>query len=232
LLGALQQKLGVWGMVKPQPGNQFSWRILMAFAMISAILLIILVVIAIRFGFNRDQITNDDCYARQPTMHASGIYSIVRNDPRENVMSAKPSSEDLSKYILGLNEDINGQPISQTEKAMLIDAWETALNESIAAIKQGDESDVGFYYYDFQPVDCPVCKRHISKGKFVTREEIYFHPSIIPPFHPGCTCKLIPYHGKENLRETTELGMLPFFKNQEPPVLPDWKNSVKITSMI
>lgn len=198
----------------------------MAFALISIILLLILILIAIKFGLNRDRIADET--EEQPLLHASGIYSIVKKSPRENILGSKPPPEDIQKYIEALNEDIDGIPLSPQDKEKLIQMWEVAIEENIATIEKGDLESIEFYYFDFLPKDCPICLRYFKRGKFVTREEIFRYPVIIPPFHLGCTCKMLPHHGKENLRETTELGMLPFFKRQEPPPLPDWKLTTKI----
>jgi hypothetical protein len=198
----------------------------MAFALIGIFLLLILMLVAIKFGLNRDRITNEQ--DEKPVLHASGIYSIVKKSPRENALSSKPPKEDILKYLGELNEDIDGQPLSAQDKETLITLWEEAIEESISTIEKGDIEGIEFYYFDFIPEDCPVCLRHFTRGKFVTREEIFRCPVIIPPFHLGCTCKLLPHHGSENLRETTELGMLPFFKKQEPPPLPEWQSTKKI----
>ncbi|MBN1757481.1 MAG: hypothetical protein JW863_04145 [Chitinispirillaceae bacterium] len=197
----------------------------MAFALISVILLIILILIAIKTGLNRGHTTDEP--TSQPVIHASGIYSIVKKSPRENVHSKKPSREDIGKYLSGQNVDSEGAAITEEEKQLLIEQWESGIEDSIKTIEKGDVEGIEFYYYEFLPVDCPVCHNHVSRGKFVTREEIFRYPDIIPPLHLGCTCKLLPHHGKEKLRETTELGMLPLFRNQQPPPLPDWKTITK-----
>jgi hypothetical protein len=197
----------------------------MAIALISAILLIILVLIAIKAGLDRGHDTDSD--AIPPVMHASGIYSIVKKSPRESVIASKPSREDILQYISGQNVDSDGAALSEDEKTLLIEKWVSGIDENIENIEKGDVEGIEFYYYEFKPVDCPVCLRQLSRGKFVTREEIFRQPQIIPPLHLGCTCKLLPHHGKENLRETTEMGMLPLFRNQQPPQLPNWKTITK-----
>ena len=197
----------------------------MAIALISVILLLFLVLIAIKTGLNRGRVTDDP--GIQPVIHASGIYSIVKKSPRESVLADKPSHEEIVQYISQSNVDKEGVPLSENEKTLLVKYWENGIIENIETIEKGDVEGIEFYYYEFSPVDCPVCQRHITRGKFVTREEIFRHPEIIPPLHLGCTCKLLPHHGKEKLRETTELSMLPLFKNQEPPQLPEWKTITK-----
>ena len=201
----------------------------MAFALISIILLIILILIAIKTGLNRGQTTDESTV--QPVIHASGIYSIVKRSPRESVLAQKPPREDILQYLSELNVDSEGAPLSQKKKDLLIRQWETDIETSIATIEKGDLEGIEFYYYEFMPEDCPVCRNHVSRGKFVTREEIFRYPEIIPPLHLGCTCKLLAHHGKEKLRETTELGMLPLFRNQKPPPLPDWKTIIKPDSI-
>ena len=197
----------------------------MAIALISIILLIILILIAIKAGLNKEHHLTDE-QVEKPTIHASGIYSIVRESPRRSILSHKPRREDIVQYLAGINEDIIGSPLSDADKSSLAEAWFMSSEENIAAVERGDLKGVEFYYYDFTPSSCPVCKRFLSKGKFVTREEIFRHPAIVPPLHIGCTCKLLPHHGKENLRETTELGMLPLFRNRMPPKLPDWNTTI------
>ncbi len=197
----------------------------MIIALISVVLAIILMLIAIRIGLNRSR--NNEEEAAPQIIHASGIYSIVKKSPREDITAHRPRKEDIQKYISGINEDIDGQLLSSGDKERLVTLWETSIDENIGTIEKGDIEGVEFYYYDFVPAECPVCKRYFSKGKFVTREEIYRFPSIIPPLHLGCTCKLMPHHGKENLRETTELGLLPLFRNQAPPRLPEWNITTK-----
>lgn len=201
----------------------------MAFALISIILLIILMLIAIKTGLNRGQTTDEP--TGQPVIHASGIYSIVKKSPRESAFAQRPPREDILQYLSGQNVDSEGEQLSQKEKDLLIGQWEADVEASIATIEKGDLEGIEFYYYEFVPNDCPVCRNHVSRGKFVTREEIFRYPDIIPPLHLGCTCKLLPHHGREKLRETTELGMLPLFRNQKPPSLPDWKMITKPASI-
>jgi len=196
----------------------------MAIALITIILLIILVMIAIKIGLNRERIEEE---AVHPVIHASGIYSIVKKSPRENIHDNKPSREEIIQYLDGINEDINGLPLSDDDKKRIVERWEESMEENVASIDQGDSEGIEFYYYDFVPQGCPVCLKYFSRGTFVTRENIFSSPAIIPPLHLGCTARLRPHHGKENLRDTTEIGMLPLFKDHLQPPIPDWKTTLK-----
>ena len=109
----------------------------------------------------------------------------------------------------------------------MIAAWNDQMEANISVIEQGDKEGTEFYYFDFK-WDDPVCSKIIHKGRFVTREQIFQYPQIIPPFHLGCGCQLCKYQGKDKLRETTEIGMLPLFRSGEIVPLPDWKEITRI----
>ena len=200
---------------------------------ISVVLLVILILIAIRLislkrpaGGNIGE--EIDLGTSGPLIHASGIYSIVRKSPREDLQKIRPPEAEIRKYLASINEDITNKAISHFDKPKLIENWLLSREENVRVVEQGDTEDVEFYYLDFQGgKECPVCTSYFRRGQFVSRQEIFKHPSIVPPFHIGCSTKLVPYHGKENLRETTILGMLPLFSTSAPPPLPDWKRTVK-----
>lgn len=192
----------------------------MVAALISIVILLGIVVIALRIGLNREKI---DEPVQEQLIHASGIYSVVRRTPRDVISKVKPTEQEIRKYLEEQNENIGKFLLSEQERSVLVSLWNKSINRNVEIIEQGDKEGVEFYYYDSDPGQCPECEPYISKGQFVNREEIYRNPQIIPPFHIGCRCFLVPYHGKENLRETTELGMIPLFGKEEIPPLPDWK---------
>lgn len=164
-----------------------------------------------------------------PIIHSSGIYSIVRKTPRENIMKSKKSLEDISQYLANKNTDINGNILSKDDKGILLEMWTRGIEESISEVEEGDKQGIEFYYYDFIKDD-PVCAKFITKGEFVSREEIYKFPQVIPPFHLGCRCKLKGYHGSSvDILETTEMSMHPFFTDKNLPPMPLWKDIVKFS---
>lgn len=195
----------------------------MVLIIIVSVIFLALMLVAIRVALNKPGHTEDDI--QNPLIHASGIYSIVRKSPRDAVLKAKPDTEEIRKYLSNLNENI--ETLKADEIEIIINNWDNAVENSIKAVEDGDKSCIEFYYFDFKPVDCPICGNYIKKGQFVTREEIFKHPDLLPPFHLNCTATLLPHHGKEDLRETTELGMMPLFKQGICPGLPDWKSIPK-----
>jgi hypothetical protein len=191
----------------------------MILALIGIALLLILLLIALRIGINKEKVENE---VRSPVIHTSGIYSIIRRSPRESICDYKPSQEEISKYLSEKNVNIAVPGLSGAQATELIKSWNDQMELNIKEIEQGDEKGIEFYFYEYTWAD-PLCEKYIPKGRFVTREELYQFPNVIPPFHVGCGCRLKKYEGKEKLRDTTEIGMQPFFRNGALPLLPDWK---------
>jgi hypothetical protein len=194
----------------------------MILALVGITLLLIAMLIAVRIGMNR---AKNEEEAPSPIIHGSGIYSIIRRSPRDNIGDFKPSQEEIRKYLTDKNVNIDGFSTSQREG--LLEKWNEQMEANIREVENGDKEGTEFYYFDFK-WDDPVCEKIISKGRFVTREQIFEHPKIIPPFHLGCGCQLCKYQGKDKLRDTTEIGMLPLLRNGEMVTLPAWKELVAV----
>jgi hypothetical protein len=194
----------------------------MMIALIGLALLLIFILVAIRVGVTKGKEAEK---AEQPVIHHSGIYSIVRKSPRENIGAHKPSVDELRKYLASQNVDIQGKAISAAEKERLAESWQTDLEKSLTIIEEGDKKGTQFYYYDYAGND-PACQDGIPKGSFVTREQIFHYPNLIPPFHVGCRCVIKIYQGDENLRDTKVFGFKPLISENELPRLPDWKKTL------
>jgi hypothetical protein len=190
-------------------------------AIVGILLLLVAMLVAVRIGMNKGRPEEE---APPPMIHGSGIYSIIRRSPRENIGDYKPSQEEIRKYLFDKNVNIR---LSAPEKERLIASWNQQMESNISEIEAGDKEGTEFYYFDFK-WDDPVCSKIIQKGRFVTREQVFQYPQVIPPLHLGCGCKLCKYQGKDKLRETTEIGILPLFRSREIVPLPDWKEIVAI----
>ena len=204
----------------------------MVAAIIGLVLLVALVLVAVRLISLRHASgeTNNDMGDDGSLIHTSGIYSIFRKSPREDLVRIRPSEAEIRKYLASLNEDLTRRPLSPADRQQLADNWRQSMEENIKVVEQGDAAEVEFYYYDFPGGSrCPVCASYLNQGQFVSRQEIFNNPPIIPPFHLGCITKIVAYRGKENLRETTSSGMAPFFSKNVLPPIPEWTNIVKLT---
>jgi hypothetical protein len=200
-------------------------------AVLGLILLILLILVAIRLiGMKRPPVEGnggEGISSQGPMIHESGIYSIVRKSPREDVLHLRPQEAEIRKYIASINEDIYGHALSAGAKEALAQRWLRSMEENIATIEKGDSESVEFYYLESSTdKPCPVCASFFKQGQFVMRQEIYKNPSVIPPFHLGCTTRLVAYVGRENLRETTTIRMSPLFNRGVAPTFPEWKKTI------
>jgi hypothetical protein len=201
----------------------------MTAVLISFAVLIVLILIALKMGLNRKEVINDE-EPRTPVIHMSGIYSIVRKSPRQDLTALRPTEGEIREYLANVTEDANGAPLSASDRAALLKHWKAYTEANLLEIESGDKSGIAFYYYDY-PAKCPLCAPFITKGNFVTREEIYNNPQIIPPFHLGCECTITAHQGSDaKVRDTVAVGMLPFFTGDKPPQLPEWTGIVLLSS--
>ncbi len=198
----------------------------MLFAALGLVLLLILLLVAMRLGVSREQVEPER--RSSSVISASGVYSIVRRSPREAVGQREPSEPQIRQYLGGINEDSGGNALSDSDKERLIDTFLADREANVTEVERGDVENVDFYYYDHR-WDDPVCERAVPKGSFVTREEIYKHPELVPPFHLGCGCLLRRQHGTDNVRKTIALRFRPLLGDGTVvPPLPAWREVVRI----
>ncbi len=199
----------------------------MSFIAIVGVLFFLLFVAIAAYFVSKQKSPQEDPPTPDMMIHTSGIYSIVRKSPREDFQRLRPDENALKQYVKEQSVDLGGRTITDSDRKRIVADWASAIERNIAEIETGDFKSCDFYYYEFTGTD-DVCAGFIEKGSFVTREEIFRHPELVPPFHAGCTCVLHGYYGTDNPRETTMLGMKPFFgENVNLPPLPDWKNIQK-----
>ena len=191
--------------------------------------LVILVLIVLKMSLD-PKASDADGTGKSKVIHVSGVYSVLRKSPRNDLAELRPAEEEIKKYLAGVSEDVNGTPLEASDRTALLRHWKAQTEMNLLGIEAGDKSGVAFYYYDYLK-ECPVCGEFIVKGNFVTREEIYKYPQLVPPFHLGCACVLAAHHGSEKtLRETAIAGMAPFFEGDAPPPLPEWKAVLSLSA--
>lgn len=190
-------------------------------------ILIALILVALKMGLSKKEI---DAPVERPNeiIHMSGIYSIIRTNPREDLAKVRPNDWEIKRHLVGVSNDINDEPVDEPMREKLRAHFKEQTDANLQEIDDGDKKGAEFYYYDCDE-PCPVCREFINKGNFVTREEIFKYPQLIPPLHLGCTMKLVAMNdpgGK--MRDTVANGMAPFFTSEDVPQLPDWTNVVVV----
>jgi hypothetical protein len=202
----------------------------MVSALIALVLLAIAIILAVLLISNRKP-TPDGRRGEgveTPLIQASGIYSIIRKSPREELLKIRPAETDIRKYLLTINEDIDKNSLSDADKQALVEQWRRAVEESIGVIEEGDAGNAPFFYLlDSGENRCKVCESYFKRGQLVTREEIFKNPSVIPPFHLGCTTKIFPFRGREDSENRIAQENVPFGK-KDSLALPDWTMTIKL----
>ncbi|OGK07657.1 MAG: hypothetical protein A2487_09115 [Candidatus Raymondbacteria bacterium RifOxyC12_full_50_8] len=150
------------------------------------IFLVILIVITMYIALQKKSGEEDIPLA---TIHASGIYSVIRKSPRENLHPAKPPASEIAAFVGAAEKDMDGVPLSGADRERIIARWNAGLEDSITAVEKGDREGVQRFLIKKGPVDA-VCAIFAKKNYIILREDIYRHPELLPPFFPGCECRL------------------------------------------
>lgn len=189
--------------------------------LIVVVFLVIFGVITLYVSMQKKSDANEK--EEMPVIHTSGIYSVIRKSPRENIYSKKPEKIELEEFVNSSDKDMYNNVLSESEKVVVIEDWDKRINDSITLIEEKDQ--LGVQRFLIKPSnDCDVCKKVFGNSSFVTREDIFNHPELIPPYYPGCSCTLNPESDWES-----PLSMKRFkIDSNEDNLLPTWKQIRKV----
>lgn len=113
-------------------------------------------------------------------MYASGVFSLIRKSPREQVQARKPPEAEV-RALLTASSMAAGQL-----EAYLAE-WQRVADLCIHNVEQGDKEGVQTYRYEV-PARCRETCKPFGGDTYVTREQLHKHADLIPPFHLGCGC--------------------------------------------
>jgi len=182
---------------------------------VALVLLILLTATALYFVLQKKE------EKEYPTIHASGIYSLVRQSPRE-MLEKKHLTLDQVKEVLknaANPENIN----ASVEKYW--ELWEDILENSINTIENGDKEGLQTFSYSVPSKDKETCKG-FSENIYATREQLHNYPNIIPPFHLGCQVRLETKDAWKTKLDGT--GWKPLLPVGGKYPVPDWRIVGKI----
>jgi hypothetical protein len=143
--------------------------------LVAVVFIVVLVVLALYISLQKREIVEENS---MPIIHTSGIYSVIRKSPRENVYGAKPSAADLRAFLATQAKDIEGRPLSGADKEKAMSHFEGRLKESIKAVEEGDKLGVQRFQIQSAP-HCIPCRKFSERRYFVTREDVYRHPEVL-----------------------------------------------------
>lgn len=155
-----------------------------------------------------------------PTIHASGVFSLVRSSPRETLKNRILTIEQITEIVNspGLKEKVN-QPAEK-----YLELWEEILKNSINTIENGDMEGLQTYCYQIPEKDFKICG-HLT-NIYVTREQLRNFSNLIPPLHLGCQVTITPKAAWNTNLDGT--GWKPFLPVEGKYPTPDWRTVVEI----
>jgi hypothetical protein len=150
----------------------------------------------------------------EPPIDRSGIYSVIRKSPREDLAQIKPANEALEQFIRSASPLKTDHQIQE-----ILDLWHESIESSIQKVEEGDRDGVQTYRFKIGPLDQKFCT-FITEDTYITREQIYNHPELLPPFYPGCRVELVSKEAWDDQDKSGWKPLLPVNGNYE---IPDWR---------
>jgi hypothetical protein len=150
------------------------------------------------------------------SIHHSGVYSLIRKSPREEVIRTKPSAREVLEHL----QTHHAEKFSADEMQNLAEKWEKSLEKSIIAIEIGDSTGVQTYRFRLSPSDLKVCT-FLSRETYITREQIYNHPELLPPYYIGCDAEIT---NRAAWDESESVSWKPLLPVNGAYALPDWRS--------
>ena len=184
---------------------------------------ILIVVFVILLGivvFKRKK-TDSESEVEFPTIHASGIYSVIRKSPRKDVTDNSPSREEIIEFLDKTKSDRFGNMLTNSDKESLVNSWFEVMENNISEIEEADKAGRDTFFMEIATKCKECCKIGTEGGLVLSREDIYKHPELIPPFHVGCQC-LLKSDVDWDSKETIILRPLKMDDDGKYK-LPDWK---------
>lgn len=152
--------------------------------------------------------------------HNSGVFSIVRVSPRKAVLQLKPTGSEVYRWLEENRPDLP-EPLRR-EKA---DEWDRLTEEAIALVEKADRDGRNTFRYQTEPKEEPLLP-FITADGYITRETIFEHPELLPPFFIGCRTRLMLKEADSALQggNTAKCGWKPMLPSPDGTYpIPDWR---------
>lgn len=153
---------------------------------VAVIFIVFLVLAALYISMQKKDVDEE---GKMPVIHTSGIYSVIRKSPRENVFSVKPDSAAVKAFLATATQDALGRPLGGKDREELLKSYTDGLEKSLKLIEDGDRIGVQRFIIRFGK-KCEPCRVFSGDRFYITREDIFKHPELIPPYYAGCRCEL------------------------------------------
>ncbi|MGL1902098.1 MAG: hypothetical protein OCC49_08185 [Fibrobacterales bacterium] len=175
------------------------------------ILIIILSIILVGIGSYIVMQKDGDDESSIASLHTSGVFSLIRKSPREDLEKVKPSPKEIVQFL-------ENQELPAEEIETIAQMWQNSLNLSIQTIEEGDQNGIQTYKFEMTDKDLSICT-FLNRSSYVTREQVFNNPELLPPYYPGCTCRLI---SKEAWEDQDKSDWQPLLPQDGQYGIPEW----------
>jgi hypothetical protein len=150
---------------------------------------------------------------RQNLVSNSGVFSLVRESPRKYFEHNKPTEADITQFLVskGLSEDI---------KSTLLSSWNTNCEHSIRSIERADRFGVETFGLELGKLAQELMP-HITSATYLTREMIFNHAELLPPYFLGDTSKIVHKDAMAGEDKNMWEPLLPIKGSYQ---IPEWRN--------
>ena len=159
-------------------------------------------------------IHNSDEKEKAPAViDVSGQYAVLVRPARESLAKVKPKQDEIKNWLAS-------QKISAPEQNRLLEDWNKSIEDTIRVVDEGDKNGTVTYRVVVGPKCKPFCS-FMPDDNYITREQIRNHAEILPPYMPGCDCRLVPKLPWENPGKS---GWKPLIPENGFYHVPDWRH--------
>lgn len=145
----------------------------------------------------------------------SGSYGVLRHSIHEDLKHAKPSLTEIRAWLQEPERQLSSAQIEN-----YLSQWEASLAQVIAVVEEGDREGISTFRILADQEHSPACE-FLHEDNFITREQIHNHPYLLPPYYPGCQCKLTLKQPWDNPSKSGWKSLLP--QEDGKYSVPNWR---------
>lgn len=185
------------------------------FLSVVVVLALVLVGVGLYYALQKKQ-TEDE---PKPQQFNSGAFSIVRVSPEAALRAARPTAQEVADFLAK-----NHPEIGEKRRAGLAELWEASILESVAAVDKGDRDGRNTYRYEIPERERPLLPE-LTPDTYITRETVFQHPELLPPFFVGSRTRLVFKEADSALLgDGAKSGWKPLLPTPDGKYsLPDWR---------
>ncbi|MBP5188534.1 MAG: hypothetical protein J6Z50_05325 [Fibrobacterales bacterium] len=185
------------------------------FVIVVAALSLALVGVGLYYGLQKKQTEEEP----KPQQLNSGAFSIVRVSPEEALRKIKPTADEVAAWLAQSRPEIG-----EKKRESLAALWEESIRASVEAVDRGDRDGRNTYRYEIPERERPLLPE-LTPDTYITRETVFQHPELLPPFFVGSRTRLVFKEADSALLgDGAKSGWKPLLPTPDGKYsLPDWR---------